>query len=261
VQRQYTGTAGRVENSQVAVYLGYSAPRGHALIDRELYVPRSWTTDPGRCAAAGIPDGTAFATKPALARRMLARTLDAGVPAGWVTGDEVYGSDPGLRCDLERRQLGYVLAVACDHRVNAGTRQRADTLAARLPRCAWQRYSAGAGAKGCRYYYWAWLAIDPGQPGHRWLLIRRNRTTRQLAFYRCYAPRHVPLPALVTVAGTRWTIERTSPPARPWPAWTSTRSAPGRPGTGGSPSPCSPPRSSPSPPPGTPAAPRTTRSR
>ena len=148
VQRQYTGTAGRVENSQVAVYLAYSAPRGHVLIDRELYLPKSWAADPARCRAAGIPDETAFATKPALARRMLARALDAGMPAGWVSGDEVYGADPGLRADLEQRQMGYVLAVACHHRVSAGTRQRADALAARLPRPAWQRYSAGAGAKG-----------------------------------------------------------------------------------------------------------------
>ena len=161
VQRQYTGTAGRVENSQVAVYLAYSAPRGHVLIDRELYLPKSWAADPARCRAAGIPDETAFATKPALARRMLARALDAGMPAGWVSGDEVYGADPGLRADLEQRQMGYVLAVACHHRVSAGTRQRADALAARLPRPAWQRYSAGAGAKGHRYYDWAWLAIDP----------------------------------------------------------------------------------------------------
>ncbi len=206
VQRQYTGTAGRVENSQVAVYLGYCAPRGHALIDRELYVPKSWAADPARCRAAGIPDGTVFATKPALARRMLARTLDAGAPAGWVTGDEVYGADPGLRADLEQRQIGYVLAVACGPRVVAGTTKRADALATRLPRCAWQRYSAGRGAKGHRYYDWAWLAIDPGQPGHRWLLIR-NRRTAELAFYRCYRPRHIPLAALVKIAGSRWTIE------------------------------------------------------
>ena len=117
VQRQYSGTAGRVENCQVAVFLSYAAPAGHALIDRELYLPRSWIGDPARCAAAGIPAPAAFATKPALARRMLARALDAGTPAAWVTGDEVYGADPGLCADLERRQTGYVLAVAASHRV------------------------------------------------------------------------------------------------------------------------------------------------
>jgi SRSO17 transposase len=120
VQRQYTGTAGRIENAQVAVYLVYASEAGHAMIDRELYVPRGWIADPDRCRAAGIPAQVGFATKPALVTRMLARTLDADVPAAWVTGDEVYGADPGLRSELERRGIGYVLAVACDHRVLAG---------------------------------------------------------------------------------------------------------------------------------------------
>jgi SRSO17 transposase len=175
VQRQYSGTAGRVENCQVAVFLSYAAPAGHALIDRELYLPRSWTVDPARCAAAGIPGKTVFATKPGLARRMLGRALDAGTPAAWVTGDEVYGADPGLRADLERRRIGYVLAVTAIHRVTtaAGPCQ-ARTIAARLPRRAWQRYSAGEGAKGYRYYDWAWAAIDPGRAGHRHLLIRHR---------------------------------------------------------------------------------------
>ena len=208
VQRQYSGTAGRVENCQVAVFLSYASAAGHALIDRELYLPRSWTDDPARCAAAGIPATTAFATKPALARRMLGRALDAGVPAAWVTGDEVYGADPGLRGDLEHRRIGYVLAVAATHRVTtgAGTCQ-ARQLAVRLPRRAWQRYSAGPGAKGHRWYDWAWLAIDPGRPGHRHLLIRRSRQTGELAFYRCCSPRPVPLPVLAMIAGTRWSTE------------------------------------------------------
>jgi SRSO17 transposase len=182
VQRQYTGTAGRVENCQVAVFLSYASPAGHALIDRELYLPKSWIADAARCAAAGIPAGTAFATKPKLARAMIARALDAGTPAAWVTGDEVYGADPGLRADLEARPLSYVLAVAatCQVTTAAGARQ-ARQIAARLPRRAWQRYSAGQGAKGHRYCDWAWVAIDPGRPGHRHLLIRRNRTTRELA--------------------------------------------------------------------------------
>jgi SRSO17 transposase len=137
VQRQYSGTAGRVENCQVAVFLSYAAPGGHALIDRELYLPRSWIADPARCAAAGIPAGTGFATKPKLARRMVGRALDAGIPAAWVTGDEVYGSDPGLRADLEHRRIGYVLAVAGTHKVDtrAGACQ-ARKIAARLPRRA-----------------------------------------------------------------------------------------------------------------------------
>jgi SRSO17 transposase len=208
VQRQYTGTAGRIENSQVAVFLTYAARAGHALIDRELYLPRSWTSDPARCQAAGIPEATAFATKPALARRMIARALDAGLQAAWVAGDEVYGADPGLRASLERRQVGYVLAVARSHQVTAGLRAvRADKIAAGLPRSAWQRHSAGAGAKGHRYYDWAWVSIEPRLPGHRWLLIRRSLRTGELAFYRCYAPRAASLAALIRVAGRRWTTE------------------------------------------------------
>jgi SRSO17 transposase len=208
VQRQYSGTAGRVENCQVAVFLSYASPAGHALIDRELYLPRSWTGDRARCAAAGIPETAGFVTKPGLARRMIGRALDAGIPAAWVTGDEVYGADPGLRADLERRQVGYVLAVAASHQVGtAAGRCQARAIAARLPRRAWQRCSAGEGAKGHRYYDWAWLAIDPGRPGHRHLLIRRSRRTGELAFYRCYSPRPVPLPLLVKVAGIRWTTE------------------------------------------------------
>jgi SRSO17 transposase len=208
VQRQYSGTAGRIENCQVAVFLTYAGRGGHALIDRDLYVPKSWTADPARCRAAGIPEGTAFATKPMLARRMIARTLDAGAPAAWISGDEVYGADPGLRADLETRQVGYVLAVARTTQVRTGASScRAGKLAARLPRAVWQRYSAGEGAKGHRYYDWALIGIEPGRPGHRWLLIRRHHRTAELAFYRCYAPRRVPLATLVKVAGRRWATE------------------------------------------------------
>jgi SRSO17 transposase len=138
VQRQYTGTAGRTENAQVAVYLSYAGRGGHALIDRELYVPKSWTADPARCRAAGFSAEVRFATKPALVRRIIARTLDAGMPAAWVTGDEVCGAGPGLRADLEQRRTGYVLAVACDHHVAvAAGKRRAGELAACLPRSAW----------------------------------------------------------------------------------------------------------------------------
>jgi len=115
VQRQYTGTAGRIENAQVAVYLVYAGRRGHAAVDRELYVPRSWTSDPDRCRAAGLGDKTEFATKPELAARMVTRFLDAGHQAVWVAGDEVYGGNPRLRTALEERGTGYVLAVACSH--------------------------------------------------------------------------------------------------------------------------------------------------
>lgn len=146
VQRQYTGTAGRIENSQVAVYLAYSSRRGHAAIDRELYVPRSWITDAARCRSAGIPEGVGLATKPALAVRMIDRTLEAGIRAAWVTADEVYGGNPQLRGALEDRKVGYVLAVACDHQIaTPAGRVRADALAKKLPKRAWQKLSAGAG--------------------------------------------------------------------------------------------------------------------
>jgi SRSO17 transposase len=212
VQRQYTGTAGRIENSQVAVYLTYSAAGGHALIDRELYLPRSWTDDPARCAAAGVPAHVGFATKPALATAMLVRALDARVPASWVTGDEVYGADPDLRTALEARRIGYVLAIAGNRRLpTAAGPIRADVLAAALPRRAWQRLSAGSGAKGQRYYDWACLELPApdrcSDRGYWWLLIRRSRRTGELAFYRCYHPTPARLSQLVAVAGRRWTVE------------------------------------------------------
>jgi SRSO17 transposase len=214
VKRQYTGTAGRIENAQVAVYLVYASSSGHAVIDRELYLPRSWTDDPERLQAAGVPSEIGFATKPALAQAMICRALDAGVPAGWVAGDEVYGANPGLRAELEARQIGYVLAVACDHRVRVGgTTQRADALLRRVPARAWQQVSCGKGAKGHRLYDWAFVRLDhdgsapDGQAGKHWLMVRRNHTTGELAFYRCFTPRPLPLAVLVHVAGRRWTVE------------------------------------------------------
>jgi SRSO17 transposase len=211
VQRQYTGTAGRIENSQVAVYLTYTSRHGHAGIDRALYLPKSWTGDRDRCEQAAVPDEVGFATKPQLAQQMIERALDAGAPAAWAAGDEVYGDNPKLRAALEKRGLGYVLAVSCTHRVPtpAGP-QRADHLAKRVPRRAWQKLSAGRGAKGHRWYDWALVAITAGDPtGHQHLMIRRNRTTGELACYRCYSPRPVPLSTLVKVAGSRWTVEET----------------------------------------------------
>jgi SRSO17 transposase len=217
VQRQYTGTAGRIENAQVAVYLVYASSAGHAIVDRELYLPRAWTDDPKRVRAAGIPDQVGFATKPELAMRMLARALDAGVPAGWVAGDEVYGANPALRVALEARGVGYVLAVACDHRVVCGGgTYRADALLQQVPPRAWQQVSCGKGAKGHRYYDWAFIRLDHhqhhgpadgDQQAQRWLLVRRHQQTGELAFYRCWMPRPVPLAILVRVAGTRWTVE------------------------------------------------------
>jgi SRSO17 transposase len=212
VQRQYTGTAGRIENAQVAVYLTYAAPRGHALIDRALYLPKSWTEDPQRCAEAGIPSNKrGFATKPALARALIDRAVAAEVPAAWVTGDEVYGAHPGLRAAIRGHGLGYVLAIAANRCVptEAG-RLRVDRLPAMLPRFAWQKHSAGPGSHGQRYYSWAWvelLAEDDDDTGYHYLLIRRNDATGELAYLRCYAPRPATLHTLVIVAGQRWRIE------------------------------------------------------
>ncbi len=218
VQRQYTGTAGRIENAQVAVYLVYASDAGHALIDCELYVPQGWFADPERCRAAGIPKLVEFATKPALAQAMVCCALDAGVPAAWVAGDEVYGNSRALRAELEARGVGYVLAVACDHRVVAGRdTYRADALAARVPARAWQQVSCGKGAKGHRLYDWAFLRLDhygpvpAGQAGRHWLLVRRNQRTGEFAFYRCYTPRPTPLAVLVRVAGRRWTVVSAAP--------------------------------------------------
>jgi SRSO17 transposase len=215
VQRQYTGTAGRIENSQVAVYLVYAGQRGHAAVDRELYIPRSWTDQPNRCRAAGLDPDTEFATKPELAARMIDRFLDAGHRARWVAGDEVYGGNPKLRTALEQRGAGYVLAVACNHEVptQAG-KFRADALAKKLPKRAWQKLSAGAGAKGQRFYDWAHIDLPDPRPGHRHLLIRRNHTTGELAYYRCYSPQPVPLTTLVRVAGSSGGSRRRSSPER-----------------------------------------------
>src|SRR6476619_2327852 len=212
VQRQYTGTAGRIENAQVAVYLTYAAPRGHALIDRALYVPRCWAEDPDRCDGAGIPsDKRCFATKPALARALLARAMPGKVPAAWVAADEVYGADPALRAAIRSHGLGYVMAVSANRRVltHAGP-IRVDALPALLPLRAWQKHSAGAGAHGPRLYSWAWvrlLAEDDTDTGVHHLLIRRNDATGKHAYLRCYSPRPVPLRTLIAVAGQRWRIE------------------------------------------------------
>jgi SRSO17 transposase len=212
VQRQYSGTAGRIENSQVAVYLTYAAPRGHALIDRAMYLPRSWAEDPDRCDEAGIPSHKrGFATKPTLAADLITRAVAAEVPAAWVAADEVYGADPRLRALIRGHRLGYVLAVAANRRVptHAGP-VRVDALPALLPPHAWQKHSAGNGSHGPRLYSWAWFRLlpeDDSDTGTHHLLIRRNDTTGEHAYLRCYTPRPVPLATLVAVAGQRWRIE------------------------------------------------------
>jgi SRSO17 transposase len=216
VQRQYTGTAGRIENAQVAVFVTYAARRGHALIDRALYLPASWIADRSRCRAAGVPDDVEFATKPELATQMIEHAIAAGTPASWLAGDEVYGADPNLRARVRRLGLGYVLQVASNRRMPtpAGPR-RVDELAANLPDTAWERRSAGKGSKGPRYYSWAWLALDPepdpdtDQPtnGEHHLLIRCNDETGELAYHRAWTPGPTTIATLVRVAGQRWRVE------------------------------------------------------
>jgi SRSO17 transposase len=217
VQRQYSGTAGRVENCQVGVFLAYASPAGRALIDAELYLPRSWAGDRARCAEAGVAAEVGFATKPELGRVMLGRALDAGMPAQWATADEVYGQDHKFRVFLEQRRLGYVVAVPCSQSVGSGTGygnrgSRADALAASAPAEAWKRVSAGDGAKGPRLYDWALATLpiirEPSEGFERWLLIRRSITDpAELAYYLCFGPASTTIDELVRVAGTRWAIE------------------------------------------------------
>ena len=211
VARQYTGTAGRIENSQVGVFTAYVTPDGsRALTDRELYLPGKWAGDRDRCRAAGIGDDVAFATKPELARQMIERAVKAGVPFSWVAADEVYGGNPKLRQWLEEQGIPYVMAVACSEMipVAAGPR-RAGKLAALVPRDGWQRLSCADGSKGPRLYDWALIGTD--SPHHH-LLVRRSLALNEkgeleLAFFRCWSPRPVTLPELAAVAGARWGIE------------------------------------------------------
>lgn len=209
VQRQYTGTAGRIENSQVAVYLTYASPIGHALIDNALYMPKSWMGDPARLEAAGAPEALEFATKPQLAQKMIEKTLDAGVQTRWVTGDEVYGANPDLRAAIARRGVGAVLAVAKSEMVTtkAGPKKAID-IAVILPAKAWNRISAGHGSKGERLYDWAIIEVTDGDlPGHHYLMIRRSISDGEYAFYRAQSPTRIPLRTFVRVAGIRWSVE------------------------------------------------------
>jgi SRSO17 transposase len=211
VARQYSGTVGKVDNCQIGVFLSYASPLGYALLDRELYLPKAWTDDRERCRQAGIPEDRRFATKPQLARQMLARAFAAGVPATWITGDSVYGADRQLRRWLEARPQAYVLAVSGKEYVGCGTQQRrVRTLLANLPGEGWTRLSAGYGAKGPRWYDWRWLPLaEPPEPGWcRWLLVRRSLSApAELTAYVVFAPRATPLERVVRVAGSRWTIE------------------------------------------------------
>jgi SRSO17 transposase len=209
VQRQYSGTAGRIENCQLGVFLTYVSVKGRALIDRELYVPTSWTGDRERCEEAGIDDTVEFATKPELAQRMLERLLEAGSDVEWFTADEAYGDNPGLRSWCEQVGLNYVMGISCSHPFTTATgKTRADELAAAAPAKGWQRLSAGIGSKGHRLY--DWLLLDPATPGGQQLLVRRSISKpTELAYYICHTTYPVPVAELVRVAGSRWAVEET----------------------------------------------------
>jgi SRSO17 transposase len=211
VQRQYSGTAGRRENSQVGVFLVYATRRGRAFLDRALYLPQGWADDAARRTEAGVPPTVRFATKPQLARAMLQRVFAAGVPAAWVVADTVYGTARGMRPWLESERRAYVLAVPSTHRVWTERRQAtARAAVARLPQEAWARRSAGEGSQGPRWYDWIWLPLastaTPGW-GH-WLLARRSVSDpAAVAYYRVFAPVGTPLEEVARAAGSRWAVE------------------------------------------------------
>ncbi|MGW4330884.1 IS701 family transposase [Nocardia sp. NPDC004573] len=207
-----SGTAGRTGNCQIGVFLAYASARGHALVDRELYLPESWTEDRSRCRAAGIPDAVEFATKPRLVIAMLARTLAAKVPFGWFTADEAYGAVKYLRFWLEQHHIAHVLATRRnDTLVTTGwTQARADELVAALPARAWRRISAGAGAHGPRDYDWARVPIRVlWEPRARTLATGTTQHLQpcRVAYYVCYGPRRSTIADLAWIAGARWRIE------------------------------------------------------
>jgi SRSO17 transposase len=231
VQRQYSGTAGRIENCQIGVFVGYASHQGRAFLDRELYLPQEWVQDPARRGEAGVPPEVSFATKPELARQMLARAFAAGVPVSWVSGD---GDDGAFRRWLVAENHPYVLAVSAHHPLwQSGTQERADHLIAALPPAAWAPLSAGAGSQGERLYDWACIQVPyESAPGTaHWLLARRSLSDpTEHAYYRVFGPADTPVATMVRVAGMRWAIEASFADAkgavgldhyevRTWTAW------------------------------------------
>jgi SRSO17 transposase len=211
VARQYSGTAGRIENCQVGVFLGYATQKGHTFLDRQLYLPKEWTDDPLRCQDADVPDTVGFTTKPKIARQMLERALTAGVPCRWVTADSVYGNDRSLQIWLQQQGVAHVLAVTGQESVWIGFQQhRVKALLPTVPEDAWHRLSCGEGSKGPRLYAWARLPLNHacGTEWERWLLVRKSLSDpEERTGYIAFAPAGTPLEKLVQVAGTRWTIE------------------------------------------------------
>ncbi|MDG5809329.1 IS701 family transposase [Streptomyces ossamyceticus] len=215
VQRQYSGTAGRTENCQIGVFAAYVSARGRALVDRELYLPKSWTEDRERCRTARVPDEREFATKGELARHMVLRALASPLPITWVTADSAYGQDNRFRRLLEQSGVGYVLAVP-KSQFSVGC-SRIEGLFAQAPHEAWEKVSCGDGAKGPRVYHWAAVRLPAvaefdyqGEVPHRmrWALARRSMSKPdEIAYYLAYAPLQVTVQELVRVAGARWAIE------------------------------------------------------
>jgi SRSO17 transposase len=221
VARQYTGSAGKITNCQIGVFAAYVSRHGHAFIDRALYLPKAWTDDPARLAAAHVPPEVGFATKPRLAGRMVERAIAARVPFAWAAGDSVYGVSEIERA-LRREGKGYVLGVNATQPFNswigkpavAGT---AEEIAQGLEPTAWRRLSAGEGTKGPRLYDWAYLELadldaDEYQDGAlgvwtRGLLIRRNLADGDRAYFTTWCPAGTTIEALVAVEGQRWAIE------------------------------------------------------
>ena len=251
VQRQYSGTAGRIENCQIGVFLAYASARGRTLLDRELYLPQVWAEDWERRRKAGVPEGVSFRTKPQLAQFMLERAVESGVPFGWVAGDEVYGNDRNLRLWLERRCVPHVLAVKRTEKLWAltdrGPRQvRADRLASGVEECARVRCSVGDGAKGPRIYDWATVDIRPlREPGKGyWLLVRRSLSNPgELAYYVCYGLAETTLEELARGSpGPGGPLRNALRRPRDRWDWTSTRCGGGMAGTGTSPWRCWPTR-------------------
>ncbi len=211
VKRQYSGTAGRIENSQVGVFLAYRSDAGHTLIDRSLYLPKEWADDVVRRQEAKIPEEIKFATKPALALEMLKRTLDAGVRAKWVTADEVYGSDSKFRGFCQEQQWGYVVAIASNTMLFLnGKRMRVDEHVKKMPKRVWRRLSCGSGMKGERLYDWAyesWANVDDMKFTCGFLVRRSISDPEDVAYFFTHAPKRTPLKKIVSIAGSRWAIE------------------------------------------------------
>jgi SRSO17 transposase len=207
--RQYSGTMGRVENVIVAVYTTYATEQGHALFDRDLYVQEDWFAEPERMANAGFPADHAFATKPELALAQAKRVLSAGIHPAWAAGDEVYGRSGELRGFFEDRGIGYVFAVPVDFHITTSgqVRMRADQALDLVESEGWNRRSCGAGAKGPRYYDWAWIAT--ACPRHTLLIRRSISDPSEIAYFYAYTPAsyECSLTDLVKIAGTRWKVE------------------------------------------------------